>query len=80
MAFQLTNVVGTGTDQEILDWARAAIVTILATGQAYDNKGKSLDRADLAELRKTVDWLETRINSANTGGFAVNYATRGRTL
>jgi hypothetical protein len=53
---------------------------ILAHGVAYDNRGKSLTQADLPDIQKTIEWLENRIAAATTGGFAVNYATRGRVL
>jgi site-specific recombinase XerC len=64
MAFNLTNTIGTGTDEEMLEFARAAIVQIMATGQAYGTNGRSLTRAELAELREMVTWLENRINAA----------------
>lgn len=61
MAFNVTNNVGTGSDSELLEFARAAIATITLTGQAYTINGRTLTRADLPELRETVDWLEQRI-------------------
>lgn len=62
MAFPWT-APGTGTDQELLDLARAAIAQILATGQSYAIAGRQLTRADLPELRETVQWLETRLTA-----------------
>lgn len=64
MAFNLTNTVGTGTDAELLEFARAAIAQITLTGQAYGTNGRTLTRVDLAELRETVTWLEGRIDAA----------------
>jgi hypothetical protein len=67
MAFNLSNPIGEGTDEEMLVFARAAIVNIMATGQAYGINGREMTRADLPELRETVTWLEERIAAtANT--------------
>lgn len=65
MAFNLTNAIGTGTDDELLEFARAAIAQILLTGQAYGINGRTFDRADLAQLRETVTWLEGRVDAAS---------------
>ena len=64
---------GTGTDQELLDLARAAMAQIMATGQAYSVDGRSLTRADLPQLRDQITWLESRINAASRSGPAQNY-------
>lgn len=77
MAFTLANPIGTGTDQELLDYARACMARILAHGVAYDNKGKSLTQADLPDIRATIEWLESRVNTA-ANGMSVNYVRRLR--
>lgn len=58
---------GTGTDQELLDIYRAALAQIGSTGQAYGHDGRTLTRADLDEVRKTIEWLEGRIAGAENG-------------
>lgn len=67
MAFDIANPIGTGTDQELLDFTRAAIAKITLHGQAYTANGQELTRADLRSLREQVTWLESRINSAASG-------------
>jgi hypothetical protein len=79
MAFNLTNAIGTGTDSELLEFARAAIAAITLNGQAYTVRGKMLTRADLPELTALVTWLEKRID-ADVGSSKVNYVQRQRAL
>lgn len=64
MAFALENPIGTGTDQELLDFTRAAIAQITLHGQAYTINGRQLTRANLKELRDQEQCYETRINAA----------------
>lgn len=64
MAFNLANPIGTGTDQELVDFTRAAIAQITMTGQAYSIDGRQLTRADLSDLRKQLEYFESRVNSA----------------
>ena len=73
MAFAISNPIGTGTDQELLDFTRAAIAQITLHGQAYTIDGRELTRADLRSLREQVTWLESRINIA-AGNQANNIA------
>lgn len=73
MAFDLANPIGTGTDQEILDFTRAAIAQITLHGQAYSIEGRQLTRADLPTLHQQMAMFEGRINAA-TGGSAENLA------
>lgn len=81
MAFSIENPHGTGTDQELLDITRGMIAAITAYGHAYDHRGKRVERERLEDLRKQVEWLETRIASATTtAGDAVNYLSRQRAL
>lgn len=80
MAFDLENAIGTGTDQELLDFTRAAIAQITMHGVSYTIRGRQLTRENLAALREQADWLESRIAAANgnLGGSAVNYMRRHR--
>lgn len=73
MAFDLANPIGTGTDQELLDFTRAAIAQITLHGQAYSIDGRQLTRADLKTLYESMAILEGRINAAN-GSSAENLA------
>ena len=73
MTFNVSNPIGEGSDEELLAFARAAIVSILATGQAYSTDGRQLTRANLGELREMVTWLEQRI-AADAGASTVNLA------
>lgn len=78
MAFDIENPIGTGTDQELLDFTRAAIAQITLHGKAYTVRGRQLTREDLPALHKQHDWLEARIAAANSTGPAINYARRQR--
>lgn len=81
MSFNVVNPFGTGTDQELLDITRGMIAAITAYGHAYDHRGKRVERSQLDDLRKQVDWLESRIASATaTADSAVNYLSRQRAL
>jgi hypothetical protein len=64
VTFNLANPNGTGTDQEILDFTRAAIAQVTLHGQAYTTSGRSLTRADLPTLHKQMEIFETRVNAA----------------
>lgn len=77
MAFDISNPIGTGTDQELLEFTRAAIAQITLHGQAYAQDGRSLTRADLAGLREQVTWLESRI-AATAGRRRDNLASLQR--
>lgn len=59
-------------DQASLTKYRAALDAI-ATGQSYEINGRSMTRANLREVRETIEWLEQRIARATdqTGGFHV---------
>lgn len=73
MAFQHV-ASGTGTDQDLLDLARAALARVLATGKAYTTDGQSLTLADVGELRATINELEQKIAAAaGTAGPADNH-------
>jgi hypothetical protein len=40
-------------------WEAALIAA--SRGQSYSIEGRSLTRADVGEIRRTIDWLENRI-------------------
>lgn len=84
MGFNIANPIGTGTDQELLEFTRAAIAQITLHGKAYTQSGKQLTREDLKSLREQVVWLEGRIAADSAGGRSgggkVNYAKRKRAL
>jgi hypothetical protein len=79
MAFDLANPTGTGSDQELLDFTRAAIAEITLYGKTITQRGKTLDRQDLPALHRQEDRYEARINAA-AGGSTVNIARRNRPL
>jgi hypothetical protein len=79
MAFDLANPIGTGTDQELLEFTRAAIAQITLHGQSYTIGNRTFTRADLPELREQVEWLEARI-ARSSGDNRQNYVTRRRAL
>lgn len=64
MAFDIENLIGTGTDQELLDITRAAIAQVTLHGQSYSIDGRSLTRADLKDLREQELYYEARVNAA----------------
>lgn len=64
MAFNVANPIGTGTDEELLAFTRAAIAQVTLQGQSYTIDGRSLTRADLADLRKQEQHYEAKINAA----------------
>lgn len=64
MAFDLANPIGTGTDQELLDFTRAAIAQVTLHGQAYTIDGRQLTRANLKDLREQEAYYEARVNAA----------------
>lgn len=65
MTFNIANPIGTGTDQELLDFTRAAIAQITLQGQSYSIDGRNLTRADLAVLREQEKYYEVRVNAAS---------------
>lgn len=82
MAFAYTNDIGTGTDQELLDYCRAMIAKILNSGEAYTMDGRSMNRSNLESLWELENALQDRVNSANSTGShsKTNYAVRQRPL
>lgn len=76
MTVNLINIIGVPTDQEIVDWARTALIQVLATGQAYGIDGRSLTRATPDDLRAIISEYEGRIETAEAGtsGSKENFA------
>lgn len=66
MAFDIANPIGTGTDQELLDFTRAAIAQITLHGQAYSISGRQLTRADLPALHEQLKMFEARVNAGSS--------------
>ena len=63
MAFNLSNPIGTGTNQELLDFTRAAIAQVTLHGQAYDVDGQEVTRADLRHLHMQEDRYQALVNA-----------------
>lgn len=80
MAFNLENLIGTGTDAELLVLFRACLARISVAGQSYQMKGgRMYTAANITEVRKTIEWLEAKVNTA-AGTSQTNYARRMRPL
>lgn len=63
---------GTGTDQEMLDSIRAAIVRIAVNGQSYRTAdGEVWNGANLSTLRELEQEYQQRVSAA-AGGLAYN--------
>lgn len=67
----------TYTDAELLEHFRECMVAIAVKGQEYEFDGRIFTRADISEVRKTITWLETRVNAASSG-MVINLARRVR--
>lgn len=81
MAFNISNPIGTGTDAEMLEFVRAAIVEITLHGKSYKIGDREFTRADLNDLRALRNDLQASINAASsTTADRTNYAQRGRAL
>lgn len=66
-------------DQHIKAYKNALLA--LSTSQEYMMEGKRLVRADLPEIRKTLDYLsreKTKLLSAMTGPIVINVGIPGR--
>lgn len=53
-----------------------AALNAVSRNQSYEIEGRQLRRADLAEIRNTIDWLErkiSRLSSAASGKSSVYY-------
>lgn len=49
----------------------------VAAGQSYSINGRSLTRADLGEIRNTIDYWEKKVQRLSRGGMRVTYAVPG---
>lgn len=60
------------TDAQLLTLFNEALQAV-ALGQRYKINERELSRADIAEIRDTIEWLERRISVATdtTGGLGV---------
>jgi hypothetical protein len=60
------------TDAQLLVLYNEALQAI-ATGQSYRIGTRNLSRADLKDVRETIEWLDRRINAASdkVGGLGV---------
>jgi len=52
------------TDAQLLTIYNEALQAV-ALGQSYEIAGRSLTRANLAQIRETIEWLEARIERAS---------------
>lgn len=55
------------TDAQIVKMLKAAVVAV-STGQSVTVMGRTVSRANLAELRETLEFFENRVNAAEEGG------------
>lgn len=59
--------------EQLAGWQKA--LTVLQSGQQYTvggiRNGRTLTRADLPEVRNTIDWLESKLSKANHGGTGI---------
>ncbi len=46
----------------------------VAAGQSYSISGRSLTRADLSQIRETIDYWETKVRRLSRGGLSVTNA------
>lgn len=83
MAFNVSNPIGTGTDQEIVDLYRACLVAISFEGQSHTIGNRTFTHADVNAVQKIIETYEARVRAAAGGGGlsgACNYAARRRPL
>lgn len=56
--------------EQLAGWQRA--LTAVQSGASYTiggvRNGRTLERADLKEIRETIDWLEAKLAQAQSGG------------
>ena len=57
-------------EQKLAMWLDA--LDALALGQSYSMNGKTLTRANLADVEKQISFWEKRVNRAARGGVAVS--------
>ena len=62
------------TTTEKLESVQAAIAAIEGGAQSYSISGRSLTRANLAELYKQERFLEKKLARESAGGIGIQYA------
>lgn len=60
-------------DAQLTLWKSA--LAACSGNQSYALGGRSLTRADLPEIRNTIDWLEQKRMRTSNGGARVRYGT-----
>ena len=60
------------SDAELLALFREAFAKITVTGGSYKFGDREFTSHDLPEIRKTIAWLEQRVNAAASGPIAIN--------
>lgn len=63
------------TNQEMLTAVQTAILTIVTSGQSYSILGRSMNRANLTELRQLEQHYQNMVNREQSGrtGSRVRY-------
>lgn len=56
------------TDAELLAAFRQCLIAISITGQSYQIGTRIFTNANLAEVRTTINWLESRVATSNGTG------------
>lgn len=64
------------TDAAMLTLYNEALQAV-ATGQSYEINGRRMTRADLREIRETIEWLEERIARADDTTAGLGLASFG---
>ena len=57
----------TYTHEELLALYNEALAQLTVSGQSYSFGGRTFTSADLGEIRDTIDWLESKVSSAQEG-------------
>ena len=79
MTFNISNPIGIGTDEELLEFTRAAIAQLTLGGEEVEIRGRRVKRSELPALWDQVERLEARIAAA-AGTSTTNYAQFKRPL
>ncbi len=80
MAFTVSNPYGTGTDAEILEFLRGALVSVVMHGWYRMADGRTVQHATPDQLQKVIDVYEAKVAAASTTtAQATNHARRMRT-
>lgn len=79
MAFNVSNPYGTGTDAEILEFLRGAMVSVVMHGWYRMTDGRTVQHATPEQLQKVIDIYEAKVAAASTSvAQATNHARRMR--